>query len=143
MTSRNRGVGPTYLHEMCQSCISMRRGFGAGAWTVGHVPYREAAAGWRICGVPSEREGEVIGTQGFTLGWYEVPRWGTQNITNSNTNSTAPSRCRASIRFVAVAGSVPPIYTKCASLAYHCGGVLVRAHGPWDTFPTERRRRGG
>jgi len=35
--------------------------------------------GWRICGVPSEREGESIGSQGFTLGWYAVPRWGTQN----------------------------------------------------------------
>ena len=38
--------------------------------------------GWRICGVPSEREGEVIGSQGFTLGWYAVPRWGTQNETS-------------------------------------------------------------
>ena len=35
--------------------------------------------GWRICGVPSEREGEVIGSQSFTLGWYAVTRWGTQN----------------------------------------------------------------
>jgi hypothetical protein len=42
-----------------------------------------------------------------------------------------------------VAGSVPPIYTKCATSAYPRGGVLVRAYGPWDTFPTERRRRGG
>jgi len=41
------GVGPTYLHKRGHFCIYLRRGFGAGAWTVGHVPYREAAAaGW-------------------------------------------------------------------------------------------------
>ena len=38
----------------------------------------------------------MIGSQGFTLGWYAVTRWGTQNVTDSNTNSAAPSRCRAS-----------------------------------------------
>jgi hypothetical protein len=31
------------------------------------------------------------------------------------------------------AGSVPHIYTKGASLAYHRGGVLAEAHGRWDT----------
>ena len=40
------GVGPTYLHNRCHFCISAGRGFDAGAWTVGHVPYREAAARW-------------------------------------------------------------------------------------------------
>ncbi len=44
---------------------------------------------------------------------------------------------------VLVAGSVPPIYTKGDIAAYSRGGGLVRAHGPWDTFPTERRRRDG
>ena len=33
------------------------------------------------------------------------------------------------------AGSVPHIYTKGASLAYHRGGVLAVAHGPWASVP--------
>jgi len=37
------------------------------------------------------------------------------------------------------AGSVPPIYTKGDTYAYLCGGVLVRAHGPW----TRSLPRGG
>jgi len=47
------------------------------------------------------------------------------------------------LKFEPAAGSVPPIYTKCATSTYTRGGVLVRAHGPWDTFPIEMRRRGG
>jgi hypothetical protein len=34
------GVGPSHLHKRCQSCISSWRGFGAGARTVRHGPYR-------------------------------------------------------------------------------------------------------
>ena len=102
---------------------------------------------------------------GAPLAKYLVTRWGTQNVTDSNTNSTAPSRCRASSSsegwwryagacgaraagsksqpYRKAAGSVPPIYTKGATYAYPRGGVLVQAQGPWDTFPTERRRHGG
>jgi hypothetical protein len=43
-------ISPTYLHKRGHLCIYARRGFGAGAWTVGHVPYQEAAGWWvKIC----------------------------------------------------------------------------------------------
>ena len=52
-----RGVGPTYLHKRCHFCISARRGFGAGAWTVEHVPYREAARWWaEMCDSLKDRD---------------------------------------------------------------------------------------
>ena len=32
---------------------------------------------WGLCGVPSERTDFTTCSQGFTLGWYAMPRWGT------------------------------------------------------------------
>ncbi len=31
---------------------------------------------WGLCGVPSERTDFTTCSQGFTLGWYAMPRWG-------------------------------------------------------------------
>ena len=32
---------------------------------------------WELCVVPSERTDFTTCSQGFTLGWYAMPRWGT------------------------------------------------------------------
>ena len=131
-SQRGGGVGPTYLHKMCHFCIFLRAESGGTGELL--------AVGWRTCGVPSEREGEVICSQGFTLGWYAVTRWGTQNVTDSNTNSAAPSRCRASSsserwRDAGVCG--------CTAGMDRGTRSLPERNRPWDTIPTGQCWGGG
>ena len=38
---------------------------------------RDRWPAWELCGVPSERTDFTTCSQGFTLGWYAMPRWGT------------------------------------------------------------------
>ena len=37
---------------------------------------RDGRPAWDLCGVPSERTDFTTRSQGFTLGWYAMPRWG-------------------------------------------------------------------
>ena len=37
---------------------------------------RDGWPAWDLCGVPSERIDFTTCSQGFTLGWYAMPRWG-------------------------------------------------------------------
>ena len=38
--------------------------------------FRDGRPAWDLCGVPSERTDFTTCSQGFTLGWYAMPRWG-------------------------------------------------------------------
>ena len=38
--------------------------------------FRDRRFAWGLCGVPSERTDFTSCSQGFTLGWYAMPRWG-------------------------------------------------------------------
>jgi len=66
-------ISPTYLHRRGHLFIFLRvESGGTGSyWGLGG----ELRRSFRT------REG-VIGSQGFTLAWYAVPRWDTQNETS-------------------------------------------------------------
>ena len=52
---------------------------------------RDRRFAWGLCGVPSERTDFTSCSQGFTLGWYAMPRWGMGPTTTPDA-ADAPSQ---------------------------------------------------
>ena len=52
---------------------------------------RDGRPAWDLCGVPSERTDFTTCSQGFTLGWYAMPRWGMGPKDNPDAGDARPN----------------------------------------------------